>query len=206
MSRIEENAYAILKYLASTPRDQTAKAADIAISTGLSPDDVNDAVRLLVEADPTEWRQVMGTAPFDFGEAEITSRGRYELERIEENPAAETQRTVATPLTPVGSPYGFQDEDWETVTARKSDSSELNVVLGMKFESEYYDTAALRGNIEVSFFAAIETYRQKPGAVPVSLAFRPLMAGYGEHLSTVLLATSSAPTSPCLRRQTSIPT
>ncbi|MDQ7781117.1 MAG: hypothetical protein RDV41_15585 [Planctomycetota bacterium] len=179
---MEQNAYVILGHLAKVPRNQMAKGADISTATGLSPDDVNDAVRLLVDAGHAEWLQYLGTKPFVFGEVAITSRGRYELEKIEDSAKAPTPRAVSSPPTPVGSPYGFEDEDWETVTSRKGDYGELNVVLGMKFESEYYDTEALKANIEASFTTAVETYRRKPGALPMRLAFRPLMAGYGEHL------------------------
>lgn len=183
MTEIERNATLILRSLAVKPRDTALKGPEVAAATGLEPGDINDAVRLLDEAGLVEWLQTLGTAPYDFNQVEITSRGRYELQRLDgpeqDSPASAT--TMRPPL-PVGSPYGFTDEDWEMAALRKADASVLNVVLGMKFESQYFDPSALRANVEAMFERAVQAYNATPGALPVSLAFRPLGAGYGEHL------------------------
>jgi len=77
---IEHNAYAILAHLASIPRDAPATGHDLTEATSLDSHDINDAMRLLVDSGWAEWFRPPGTAPFDFGKAEITSWGRHELE------------------------------------------------------------------------------------------------------------------------------
>ena len=74
-TQIDRDARAILALLASKPRDQFVPAPEIATETSLSPDRVDDAVALLVDSGYAEWIQTMGTAPFDFADAYITSQG-----------------------------------------------------------------------------------------------------------------------------------
>jgi len=198
-TEIDRDARVILALLAARPRDQFVPAKEIADETNLSPDRVNDAVALLVESGYAEWIQVMGTAPFDFGDVYITPRGRYEQQRRsaaeskgKPQPAVPPGATMpvnqtlqALPPTPVGSPYGFTDEDWETVSRHKARADRLYVVFGHQFESEAYDTATLRQNIEKMFEGAVQRFNESSrgrGHVPVKLKFNVLAAGYGEHL------------------------
>jgi hypothetical protein len=81
-TQIDQDATSILSLLAGAPRNEYVTAAEIARKADLPPNRVNDAVALLVEAAFAEWLQTMGTAPFDFGEAMITPRGRREAQRI----------------------------------------------------------------------------------------------------------------------------
>jgi hypothetical protein len=129
-TQIDQDAVTLLQALASEPRDTYVGGADLATKTGLEPGRINDAMSLLVDSGLAEWLQVMGTAPYDFGEAMITARGRYELQRATETAKAtkasgntDAVAAVATPAihppSPVGSPYGFRDEDWEIVAERK---------------------------------------------------------------------------------------
>lgn len=199
-TEIDRDARVILAVLAARPRDEFVPAKEIADETRLSPDRVNDAVALLVESGYAEWIQVMGTAPFDFGDAYITSRGRYEQQRRSAAeskgspqpavaPAGATMPTNHTiqslPPTPVGSPYGFTDEDWETVSRHKARADRLYVAFGHQFESKAYDTAKLRQNIEKLFERAVQRFNERSrghGHDPVKLRFNVLAAGYGEHL------------------------
>jgi hypothetical protein len=89
---------------------------------------------------------------------------------------------IHEPMTPVGSPYGFTDEDWETVSEKKSRGSTLSVVFGYQFESKMYDVVRLRENVERNYQLAVDEYNSFRNAVPVVLDFRSLAAGYGEHL------------------------
>lgn len=185
---IEENTQKILKALASLPTDDMGSAEisgdELADITGLSPADINHSVSVLVDAGLVEWQQYMGTAPYDFGEVGITARGRYELERTEKYESQPEPVPVESilPPTPVGSPYGFQDEDWEVLAERKADVGELHVCLGYQFKSKHYDSAKLSKNIENSFRRAVDDYNQLPNAIQTELNFRALAAGYGEHL------------------------
>ena len=82
----------------------------------------------------------------------------------------------------VGSPYGFSNEDWETVSERKVKTDTLYVVMGYQFRSEYYDSNELSRSVEDMFLRAVSNYNQLPGSFPVRLNFHPLAAGYGGHL------------------------
>ena len=80
----------------------------------------------------------------------------------------------------MGSPYGFTDEDWETVSRHKARADRLYVVFGHQFESEAYDTVKLRQNIQKTFEGAVQRFNERSrGQVPVKLKFSVLAAGYG---------------------------
>ena len=163
--------------------------------TSLSVNDINDAVALLERSGFVEWRRYLGTAPYTFGHIWITPVGRYETERLESlvaDPLVLTEKaasadvslksTLILPPTPIGSPYGFTDEDWEVIAARKGDPERLVVVCGYQFTSRHYDSTELRKNVEVMFERAVTKYNAQPGALSAILDFRALGAGYGEHL------------------------
>lgn len=163
--------------------------------TGLSVNDINDAVSLLHASNYVEWVQFLDTVDYDFAEVWITSRGRYEVERVssaldapldlEIKQARQTTQplsVIALPPTPVGSPYGFSDGDWEYIAQQKSQSGRLTVVMGYQFDSKHYDSPLLRENIKVTFQSAVNRYNAQHGSIQTELEFRPLAAGYGEHL------------------------
>jgi len=117
-------------------RGDYVDAATLAEAANLTPDRLSDAVAFLVEAGYSEWIQTFGTAPFDFADAMITVRGRYESQRLVEQleelkqsksstvsePGRADARMAnllpARPPAPVGSPYGFTDEDWKELAQR----------------------------------------------------------------------------------------
>ena len=151
--------------------------------TKLEPDQINDAVAILRDNGYVEWQQFMGTAPFEFGYVEITPRGKAEYERImEQSKKTNTVSAINPAATPVGSPYGFQDSDWELVAERKAEQSKLFVVVGYQFASSYYTAGDLIINLRNHFEKAIKNYNALPTSFPVELDFSPLAAGYGEHL------------------------
>ncbi len=185
---VEENANIILATLAELPRptgsDATLTGEQLAEITTLSPEEINDAVTILVEAGFVEWLQVMGTGPFDFLDVHITPRGRYEYERASRNVASKgpTGSRVIRPPSPVGSPFGFTDQDWELVADRKNKNDTLYVVLGFQFSSQFYDSHEIKNNVEDMFQLAVEKYNQMPASFHAVLNFHALEAGYGEHL------------------------
>lgn len=195
-TQIERDARLILDVLASKSRDEFVPAAEIAQATNLPPDRVSDAVAMLVDTGYAEWLQTFGTAPFDFAEAYLTSRGRYEQQRVHAareaaaNAGVDSSGAAGAPLptpslrppAPLGSPYGFTDEDWETAALQKSRVDVLYVVLGHQFESSWYHTAVLRRHVEMMFADAVKRHNARPGTVDVQLQFKALAAGYGEHL------------------------
>jgi len=180
----------VLKALAEAPRDNTGNAylngQRLSERTSLTPQEINDAVTLLEQYGFVERLQTLGSAPYMFFVVQITSRGRYEFEQMQrvKDKKRSTEALSATkpliPVTPVGSPYGFTDEDWEAVTlARKS--NELLIVFGYQFKSKNYETDKLISNIHEMFEQAVKQYNQKPNAFQITLAFKSLAAGYGEH-------------------------
>ena len=185
---IEENAAIILKSLAIQGTDEVGRAMlngeDLTKITDLLPNQINDAATILVESGLAEWIQTLGTAPYAFREIGITPRGRYEYERMEQKSANKPEKptAVSRPPAPVGSPYGFHDEDWEIVSEKKSKSGTLYVVLGYQFKSNHYDSEKLQNNLKSNFRQIIHEYKALPGSADVTLNFQPLAAGYGEHL------------------------
>lgn len=198
MTQIDQDAVQILKVLAEAPREEYVDRNEIARLSQLPPERVNDAVAFLVDSGLAEWIQTFGTAPFDFNSVLITSRGRYEHQRTAGAEAAKSTeqpatwksdfedhasiRRVTLPPSPIGSPYGFTDEDWETVSERQHQANVLYAVLGHQFTSTYFNTADLRANVERMLQRAITIYNGAPGRSPLALDFRALTAGYGEHL------------------------
>jgi len=185
----------LLEKMRETRPDQPeVNGATLQEVTDLPPHEINDAVAVLQNSGYVEWRRYLGTAPFNFGHVWITPVGRYEAERLSSILAgplplanarperAEAEARVALPPTPIGSPYGFIDEDWEIIADRKSRSDQLTVVMGYQFKSAHYETTLLQANVGASFQRAVDRYNAQPGALPAKLDFRPLAAGYGEHL------------------------
>jgi hypothetical protein len=198
-TQIDLDAATLLGLLATAPRDEYVDRDDVAARSGLTPERINDAVALLVDSGYAEWIQTFGTHPYNFNAVMITSRGRYESQRLSTAKAREAAaeparnadaaeergdsvRAVALPPSPIGSPYGFTDEDWETVSERKHQSHTLYAVLGHQFSSQHFHTDTLRANIESMMRRAIEAYNASPGRSQLSLEFSALSAGYGEHL------------------------
>lgn len=202
-TQIDQDATAILGVLADAPRNEYVDRNDLARLSSLPPERINDAVALLVDSGYAEWIQTFGTAPYDFNSVSITSRGRYEAQRLRtladevQAPASREParldergvfadpnaiREVILPPSPIGSPYGFTDEDWEAVSERKNQPEMLYVVLGHQFESQFFQTAALRKNIQAMLQRSVDKYNNARIKPPLSLEYRALSAGYGEHL------------------------
>jgi len=185
---VEENAAILLKAMAIQGTDEMGRSMlagdELTKITDLLPAQTNDAATVLVEAGLAEWIQTLGTAPYNFRQIGITPRGRYEFERMEqqEKEMPETTTKVSRPPTPVGSPYGFHDQDWEVASEKKSESNILYVVLGYQFHSKHYDPDKLKINLEDNLQNTIKAYKKLPGSSDVTLSFQPLAAGYGEHL------------------------
>jgi len=186
-STIEENSFAILRALAGLEADSLGHAyidgASLRTQTELEPAEINNAVEILVESGLAEWLRHFHTAPYSFGQVTITPRGRYELEQAAKEPAHPTMEPEALRRpAPVGSPYGFSDEDWEFVMAERSHAQQLRVVVGHQFRSDHYDTNKLQDNVRASFQNAVDKFNADGSGESVALMFQPLAAGYGEHL------------------------
>ena len=106
---LEEATYRVLAALAKARRPLTGH--ELTMAAGLSTEDLNDAVSLLAQSENVEVVHTLGTQPYNFREVKMTARGRYEFERVERSgrPARQPVENMRPP-TPIGSPYGFQDQ------------------------------------------------------------------------------------------------
>lgn len=176
----------LLETLSSIPPDQYVTGPELAQMTGLDSADINVAVALLLQSGYVEWQKQFGTAPYDFAAVVITPQGRYEFERINSQPLVaddkKVAREISLPPIPIGSPFGFSDEDWEIVSTKKENPSTLFVCLGNQFESKNYNTDQLISNLHSHFQKAINNYNKVNEGAEITLDFLPLRAGYGEHL------------------------
>lgn len=186
MNPIEKKAIELLEKMVENDI-RTAHGEKLAELTDFSPQEINDAVDYLKTLGTVEILNYLGTDPYDFGDVSINSKGMYfyyelnkETQEIEQD--EEDKSLPNKPFNPVGSPYGFTEDDWEFVSLRKSDNENLYVVLGMQFESENYDSDKLVNNIEGHFQKALESYNTKQSTNQISLHFDKLSANYGEHL------------------------
>jgi hypothetical protein len=59
----------------------------------------------------------------------------------------DTKETSYRPIDPIGSPYGFTDDDWEEVYVKKHNNSIVYVVFGFQFDSTFYNTDNLKINM-----------------------------------------------------------
>lgn len=186
MNLVEENAVKILTTLIEKNVKQ-AQGKQIEQIIGLSPEDINDAVDYLVVLGSVEVIRGLGTEPYTFGAIMVNSRGKFlyhEMKKRTDEVEKEKEKKLLPerPVNPVGSPYGFTDDDWEYVSLRRQDRSTLNVVFGLQYESEYYNTDQLINNIKNYFQKAVEMYNKKRSKEKITLQFEKLTAGYGEHL------------------------
>lgn len=186
MNLVEENAVKILTTLIEKNVKQ-AQGKQIEQIIGLSPEDINAAVDYLVVLGSVEVIRGLGTEPYTFGAIMVNSRGKFlyhEMKKRTDEVEKEKEKKLLPerPVNPVGSPYGFTDDDWEYVSLRREDRSTLNVVFGLQYESEYYNTDQLINNIKNYFQKAVEMYNKKRSKEKITLQFEKLTAGYGEHL------------------------
>jgi hypothetical protein len=195
---IQNSANVLLAHLYGLPREPSGfvEGAEIAAATPLEVAEINDAVAILERAGYIETQNYLGTHPYEFGRVAITALGRFEFEKARDEaeavPGASTARGIDTsrtlPSSPAGSPYGFSDEHWESVTLKRRDPATLHVVLGYQFKSSYYVSPQLVGNLQRMFERALEHRNNLPAVDPAALAFKNLAAGYGEHLFNEIAA------------------
>jgi len=159
---------------------------EVADATGLSPERINDAVDILDESGYVRTMKVMGTAPYSFHSVELTPRGRVEGERVQSSEDMTTEAPSSEPLvkrsvTPVGSPYGFTDQDWAAVTVDRENADAVIVCFGYQWTSPLYSTSDLEANVEKMFDTALGSVNARNGT-NAQLLFRKLEGGYGGHL------------------------
>jgi hypothetical protein len=193
---IADDATTLLQRLASM---QQARP-DITYVNGPTLDDLlkfgadrlNVTVALLEQNGYLDVLKTFGTAPYDFNSVRLLSRGRFEAERIQaaqkeagrETPENERSPEVTQRITrfaqPVGSPFGFTTLDWEAVSADHTDAERLVVTFGHQWQSPHFDTNRLRSNVRAMFETALAEVLPELKRT-VTLDFRILAAGYGEH-------------------------
>jgi len=161
--------------------------------TFLASSQLNDAVKFLEESGYLEVKRYFGSNPYEFGSVRLTPRGRIEFERIQKEilatehkgPIKETQEmalTIASPPTPVGSPYGFTSEDWELVGLDRQDGNRLIVVFGYQWASEHFDPDLLRNCVKAMFERALSGVASQLPNPSIRIDYKILGGGYGGHL------------------------
>jgi len=212
MNPIEQNALYILKIIVDKDIKRIG-GKGLEEETGFDTRDVNDAVEYLEDLDAVDVLRGMGTSPYKFVSIAVKSRGRYLYHEIfseakgtiinenEIKPSKvstksngfnfeETKQSDLNnkslpkrPYNPVGSPYGFTNDNWEEVTRRQRDKNQLYVVFGLQYESEYYETADIIENIKRYFETSIENFKSDhQEETNIKLNFKKLTAGYGGHV------------------------
>lgn len=187
---IEENATKVLIALFENNPDKNLQfdGNDLAEYTGLTPNDINDAIEFLDDRSLLERYNYLGTSPYKFGHVYLNSRGNYiyhELNNPKEdlsNVSHQQEEIISKQPLAAGSPFGFTDIDWEYVQQERANTDKVKIVFGYQFQSENYDPKILISNIENQFKEAIENYNKKKSVTPVFIEFKSLAAGYGEHL------------------------
>ncbi len=71
----------VLQALYKEERKAWVKNKQLEKDTGLSPDDLNDAVELLQSKFLVEWLKSSSTAPFKFDFVQLTALGRIRLKK-----------------------------------------------------------------------------------------------------------------------------
>ena len=190
---IENNVKLILDVMNErvTPKNGLVKMDGQRIKeiTGLTPSEINDAVKIMVENNLIESFSTLGTHPYGFRRVQLTPRGKfvYQSRSKQENQTENSMQMnpkekVILNVGPVGSPYGFTADDWEEVDIKKQNNSVLYVVFGFQFESKFYNSENLKRNIKNMFEKGVEKYKKTINALEIQLDFKFLEAGYGEHL------------------------
>ena len=109
---IQSNSTKILHFLNSKGTGSYCSGQEIKSKTGLSPDDINDAIEILESYGHVELIKVMGTAPYRFGEAAITAHGRLELEQREQS-----QKEVTNDMSYISKIFMWTKDNTGTIVA-----------------------------------------------------------------------------------------
>nr|WP_319372832.1 hypothetical protein [uncultured Methanobacterium sp.] len=193
MNPIEQNALYILKILVEMEING-ASGKKIKEETDFDAETINDAIDYLEDLNAVDVLKAVGTAPYNFHSVIVTSRGRYLYFEIfsdqrgsiiDEHSISGFNSMKSLPKRPfniLGSPYGFTEDDWESATLMKKDQNHLNVVFGLQYESNYYNTDQIIKVMKEHFGESIVNFNSKNDDMQVELTFEKLTAGFGEHL------------------------
>lgn len=192
----KEDAVTVLLAIAKherTPNDPLKGKHDVRFweleeITSMDKSRLQEALKILAEGGAIEaWWKVGDNDYYD--EVSLKPWGHREVERIETEKKRPEQQansrashTLVPFRQPVGSPYGFTEEDWEAVIKDREDTSRLIVVFGYKWDSNYYSAEAIRESLKRDFKKALEAASTKSSYPSVDLDFRVLKGGYGGHL------------------------
>ncbi|MCW4025483.1 MAG: hypothetical protein NWF01_10700 [Candidatus Bathyarchaeota archaeon] len=187
-TELELNVALILHYLRESNTYVTGN--DIQLATGLEPFRINHAVAFLKDDHLIESIQSYDIPPFIFHSVKLTAKGNEEIERKRwqrilkplEKKHEPYATNVSTIERPVGSPFGFTDNDWRAISVWKKRKNILYVVFGCKFASDYCNYSELGKNIKKLFKESVARYNKENHEDIVELKYSSLHAGYGEHL------------------------
>ncbi len=195
--QIERDGISLLKFLAeyalptyANPEEDAKRGrhllSDGHIKATLPPNRALDAAVFLENNGCAHVNQ------FDDGKFNIwlTPYGQYQYKLLMAMPGSPDDSQSQYPgdfriprlPAPIGSPYGFTDQDWEYIYTTRQKQDSLRVVFGYQFKSVNYDSDRLVKNLENEFSGAVMQYNSTPGNDRILLDFKELRAGYGEHI------------------------
>ena len=133
-----------------------------------------------------------GARPYNFGVVRVTPRGLYEYERTRSDAPARSSSSSTTtileqslrirPPQPVGSPFGFTDQDWRPLTTADLRQTISSSCSGTSLNPSTTTPRISEGTSRRCSAGHWTSYNVSAGALEASLHFRALSAGYGEHL------------------------
>ena len=148
--------------------------------------DFIDALSYLENLGAVSTQTIFGIGYLGIFEIFLYPKGRFllaEYQVARENSNISSAHGISfAPFNPVGSPYGFTEEDWQIVARRKQDADTLYVVVGMQFQSEHYDPAELMRNLRLLFNEALQAHNGSRPEEKLAIHFEALAAGLGQHL------------------------
>lgn len=182
MNNIEASAQSVLIDLAGN-NIESIWNKDLAERSKLEPQILNDSISYLKDIGAISTDNFLGTHPYTFGIVNVLPRGRYIYnEIIDEQKRTRDENAMPKRQTnPVGSPYGFTEDDWEYVELKRRQANIIYIIFGYQFESRYYDTSRLIQNIK-SKIESINAKINNTSTQKIEVVFKSLSAGYGEHL------------------------
>lgn len=188
MNPIEQNAFNLLDLMVKSEKEDFGND-ELQAQSALSFREISDALEYLDGIGAIKTLRGLSRGNSHVVAAHLLSRGRYLYHEIRTKIKEEKRKGYepivalpTRPLNPIGSPYGFTEYDWETVALQKENANKLFVVLGLQFNSDFYDTEKLGQNLNSILLKNIEGYNKLHIGNEITLNFERLAAGYGEHL------------------------
>ncbi len=152
-------------------------------STGMSQDEVDNALRYLVYVDAA--RRYDEDGPETFGLSGQRSFEEFaQLERriffddMRARPRSKSSSVTQIPLTP----FGWGPADPEVVARKRLRTDRLYAVMGLQYKSHFYDAKRLVRNVRKMLSRTVKATNEARPGNQVKLRFKKLAGNLGEHV------------------------